>query len=65
MIVLVLTLLYINKGKRYLKTLKYYDTIPDKRKKVFRVLSILYYILTAISFFLMGELIRDYNLSNP
>ena len=35
-----------------------------KTKKVFRIISILYYLLTAISFFMMSSLLRENNLNN-
>lgn len=60
-----LTFLYINKGKRYLKILKYYEIIPDNKKKVFRILSIFYYILSAVCLYIMVELVREYNINNP
>lgn len=52
-------LIYIHINKRYLKIIEYYSTIPSKKKRLFRLLSIAYYIVTAISFFLMGALLRS------
>ena len=59
-----LMLIYIHINKKYIRILEYCKTIPQKKKKVFRILSILYYLFLAISFFLMSHLLREYNISN-
>lgn len=52
-------LIYIHINKRYLKIIECYSAIPSKKKSLFRILSIAYYVVTAISFFLMGALLRS------
>ena len=62
---LLISWIFIHIDNMYIKILDYHKTIPIKTQKVFRIISILYYLLIGIGFFLMAELLRGYNIEHP
>jgi len=50
--------------KKYIRILEYCKRIPEKKVKSLRIYSIIYLILLFIGFFLMGYLIRKYNIEH-
>jgi len=56
--------LYLHINKRYLRLLDYYKDIPETTKRVFRILSIVYYISLAFGFFFLALLLRENNIAN-
>ncbi len=59
-----LILLYVNNKKRYLKILEYNSKISKRKKKKLKVYSIIYLLFLFVAFFLLGALIREYNIQN-
>ncbi len=64
LVVLGIALVYVNKNKKYLQIIEYYKDIPDKTKNKLKMYSIIYVLILGVSFFLLGALIRDYNISH-
>ncbi len=60
-----LVLLYVNNKKRYLKILEHNSNISEKKKKRLRIISIVYLLFLFVTFFLLGALIREYNINHP
>jgi len=56
--------IYLNVGGKYNRILVKYDRIEKSRKKVFRVLSIIYYIVTILAFVYLPHLVRIHNFGN-
>ena len=57
-------LLYVNNKKRYLKIIEQSSNISHKKKKL-RTYSIVYLVFLFIGFFLLGALLREYNIDHP
>jgi len=58
-------LLYVNNKKRYLKILEHNSNISERKKKRLRIISIVYLLFLFVTFFLLGALIREYNINHP
>jgi len=65
LILWVFVIFYVNYKKRYLMFLEHYGNITDKQKKKLKIYSIIYLLVLFISFFLLGALLRDYNINHP
>lgn len=65
LIVLAIALFYVNNKKRYLKILKHNSNISDRKKKRLRIISIVYLLFLFVAFFLLGILLREYNINHP
>ncbi len=65
LIVLAFALFYVNNKKRYLKILEHNSDISERKKKKLRIISIVYLLFLFVTFFLLGALIRDYNINHP
>ena len=59
----ILGLFYIKYGDRYLRILETFKKLPEKRKKVLGYVSVIYLVILVVSFFWLGEIIREHNLS--
>lgn len=55
---------YMKQNNRYLKILEYCRNQTEQRQSLMRYLSVLYFISLFISFFLLGYLLRQYNLNS-
>jgi len=56
---------YLNQSKRYVRILNFCkDLKNDTRKNLYRI-SLIYLLALFIGFFLMGALLREYNINNP
>ena len=58
-VLLVMSNIYMYRKKRYLKHVDFCNQISSKRAKVYRVLSIFYYLVTTYAFFKSGFLLRS------
>lgn len=56
--------LYFGYMKKYMVFMDHFERISDSKKKVLKVVSFIYLIVLLVTFFGMGNIIRDYNLSN-
>lgn len=65
LVALGIALLYINYKNRYLKIIEYFGEIPDRTKKKLKIYSIIYLLTLFIGFFLIGALLRNYNINHP
>ncbi|PKQ66639.1 hypothetical protein BZG01_10185 [Labilibaculum manganireducens] len=65
LVIFAIALLYVNNKKRYLVIIKSCKELPNKRKKKLKVYSIIYLLFLFVSFFLLGALIREYNIVHP
>lgn len=65
LIMWVFVLFYVNYRKRYLLILEHYGNITGKQKKKLKIYSIIYLPVLFIGFFLLGALLRDYNINHP
>jgi hypothetical protein len=65
LIVLVIALFYVNYKKRYLRILEYSSNISERKKRKLRIVSVVYLLFLFIVFFLLGALIREYNINHP
>ena len=52
---------FFNRNKRYLRLIKQFNEMNITKKRILTVVSILYLTVLFISFFKMGNLIREYN----
>lgn len=59
-----LLILYVNKGKRYLKIIDECSQLNKNKQKILLYISVLYFFLVIISFFWIGFLIREYNIKS-
>jgi len=50
--------------KKYMNFMNRYDKMSANKKQVLSIISILYLVVLVVSFFGMGNIMRDYNLSN-
>ena len=55
---------YVNHKKRYKKIIESYKGIPDKKREKLKIYSIIYLLFLFIGFFLLGALIREYNINH-
>lgn len=62
LIYIAIIILWVYRKKRYLDIVKEYQTISNER--TLRILSICYYIISFMSFFIMSDLFRNYNLTH-
>ena len=53
---------FFNRNKRYLRLIEQFNEMNITKRRILAVVSILYLTLLFISFFKMGNLIREYNL---
>lgn len=60
-----IVLFYVNYKKRYLKVLEHNRNISVKKKKNLKIISITYLLFLFVAFFLLGALIREYNINHP
>ena len=58
----VIILLYVNVKKRYEGILSRFDNIPIEKRKKLKAYSIIYLLVLFIGFFLLGALLRNYNI---
>jgi hypothetical protein len=56
--------IYITRNKRYLKIIEDCENLSTDRRKNLSLVSIIYISILIVSFFGLGALIRDYNLSH-
>lgn len=63
--VFICAVIYVSYKKKYLNILKSGNNISESRKKYLRIISIVYLLFLFVSFFLLGALIREYNLNHP
>lgn len=61
---LLLFWLYFGYMKKYMIFMNHFRRISDSKKKVLKIISFIYLIVLIVAFFGMGNIIRDYNLSN-
>jgi|APHig6443717817_1056837.scaffolds.fasta_scaffold34060_2 hypothetical protein len=65
MVALGISIYYIQSNERYKYILVYCSSITKRRNFILRIISILYYVFSVIGFFLITQLLREYNNSNP
>jgi hypothetical protein len=58
-VVLAITNIYMYRKKRYLKHIDFCNQVSIRRAKVYRVLSIFYYVITIYAFIKSASLIRS------
>jgi len=61
-LVLIISWLFVYYFKLDKRILRYYKNIPDKKKRVLRLTSLLYYAISILSYFYVAELIRSIRL---
>jgi hypothetical protein len=64
LIALAIALFYTNNKKRYLKILEHNSKVSKRKKKKIKIYSIIYLLFLFIAFFLLGALIREYNINH-
>lgn len=55
--------LYFGYMKKYVAFLNYFERMSGSKKKLMKIITIIYLIVLLVTFFGMGDIIRDYNLS--
>lgn len=60
----ILALFYVKHGNRYVKILADCKKLPERKRKILRYVSVAYLLILGVSFFLLSEIIRDFNLSH-
>lgn len=60
----IIIVLYVSYNKKYAEILESYNALSEKRRKVFRYVSVVYIVILAVSFFWLGYLLREYNISH-
>ena len=65
LIVLAIALFYVNNKKRYQKILEHNGNISERKKKRLKIISIVYLAFLFVTFFLLGALLREYNINHP
>jgi uncharacterized membrane protein YhaH (DUF805 family) len=65
LIVLAIALFYVNNNKRYQKILEHNGNISERKKKRLKIISIVYLVFLFVTFFLLGALLREYNINHP
>jgi hypothetical protein len=60
----VIILFYVKHDNRYVKILEECNNLPARRRKILRYVSVAYLLILVVSFFWLGEIIRDFNLSH-
>jgi len=58
----VIIVLYVNVKKRYEGILSRFDNFPKEKRKKLKVYSIIYILILSIGFFILGAMLRNYNI---
>ena len=64
LIIWAITLIFIHVNKRYLKIIESCGIINKRKQVYYRVFSILYYLISVIAFFIMSDLLREYDITH-